>query len=317
MSKISHLMEMIITLQYKGLTTASELADTLEVDKKTIYRYISSLNKANIPVHTRKGRYGGFFIDEEFYMKPSKLSEDELQSLLMASEILTEENGFTGEKQLKSAVAKIKNLCINKDSNLQHLNNSGDFKISEIGSLQGLEDKISKINYAMSRGRTLSLQYLSISKNNLTIEKLDCYNLIFREGGWHVIGYCHKKDSVETFRLSRIKSIEITNEIYMRPYNFSLKDYLKDNEKLFKGEKIKVTVKFHREAADFIKNGSWHVSEELQSLEEDDILFNLYVDETDELKKWIMGFGKNAEIIEPQYLREEIREELEEMCKKY
>ncbi|WML35995.1 HTH domain-containing protein [Clostridium sp. OS1-26] len=54
MSKISHLLEMIITLQYKGLTTASELAETLEVDKKTIYRYINSLNKANIPVYTKK-----------------------------------------------------------------------------------------------------------------------------------------------------------------------------------------------------------------------------------------------------------------------
>lgn len=317
MSKISHLLEMIITLQYKGLTTASELADTLGVDKKTIYRYINSLNEANIPIHTKKGRYGGFYIDKEFYMKPSKLNEEELQSLLMASHVLTEENGFVGEKSLKTAIEKIKSLCINEDNQLKYLNDSGSFNANEIGSLQSLEDKIAKINYAMSRGRTLSLNYLSLNKNNLTIEKLDCYNLIFREGAWHAIGYNHRKDSVQTFRVSRISSLKITDEIYMRPYNFSLKDYIRDNWGSFKEGKIKVTIKFSEEAVPLIKSGKWHISEELEILEDGSVLFNLYVDETGELKNWVIGFGRNAELIEPQQLREEIKQELAEMCKKY
>lgn len=317
MSKISHLLEMITTLQYKGLTTASELAETLEVDKKTIYRYINSLNMANIPVHTKKGRYGGFYIDKEFYMKPSKLSEEELQSLLMASQILTEENGFIHEKDLQRAIAKIKSLSINNDDELQNLNDNGYFKISEIGTLQNLEDKISKINYAMSRGRAISISYFSINKNSVNLEKLDAYNLIFKEGLWYVIGYCHRKDSIEAFEVSRIKDFKITNEIYMRPYDFSLKDYLKNNLTLFKGEKIKITIKFNEEVSSFIKDGKWHVSEELEHLKDGSVLFTMHLDETDEIIKWIMGFGKNAEIIEPQELREEIKKELEEMYKIY
>lgn len=317
MSKISHLLEMIITLQYKGLTTASELAETLEVDKKTIYRYINSLNKANIPVYTKKGRYGGFYIDEEFYMKPSKLSEEELQSLLMATKILTEENGFIAEKNLQSAVSKIKSMCINNNDELKILNDSGCFKMNEIGNSQGMEDKVSKINYAINRGRTISINYFSINKNNLTVRKVDPYTLLFREGAWYIIGYCHMKDTIETFKLSRIKTIKATNEIYMIPHTFSLKDYLNNNWSVFKGEKIKVIIKFDKNISEFIKDGMWHISQQIEELQNGDVLLSIYLDDTDEIKKWILGIGKDAEVVEPKSLREEIKMEIEQIYKKY
>lgn len=317
MSKISHLLEMIITLQYKGLTTASELAETLEVDKKTIYRYINSLNKANIPVYTKKGRYGGFYIDQEFYMKPSKLSEEELQALLMATKILTEENGFIAEKSLQSAVSKIKSMCINDDDELKCLNDNGCFKIGEIGNLQGMEDKISKINYAINRGRTVSINYFSINKNNLTVRKVDPYTLLFREGAWYIIGYCHMNDTIETFKLSRIKTIKATNEIYMIPHTFSLKDYLNNNWGVFRGKKTKVVIKFDKSISEFIKDGRWHISQQIEELEDGDVLLSMYLDDTDELKKWIIGIGKDAEVLEPKSLREEIKMEIGQIYKKY
>ncbi|NMM63214.1 transcriptional regulator [Clostridium sp. P21] len=317
MSKISHLIEMIITLQYKGLTTATELAETLEVDKKTIYRYISSLNKANIPVHTKKGRYGGFYIDQEFFMKPSKLSEEELQALLMSAQILTKENGFVYESELQKAVTKIKSLYINSDNELNYLNEDGNFKINEVGSLQNLQDKISQINYAMSRGRTLSINYFSINRNNLTIKKVDPYNLIFREGSWYIIGYYYKNDKVETFKVSRIQNLKVTEEIYMIPHTFSLKEYLDENWAIFKGDKNKIIIKFDEKVSEFIKNGKWHPNEQIQNLEDGSVLLTIYLDELDEIKSWILGFGKNAEVIEPVELREEIKKEIEYIYKKY
>lgn len=317
MSKISHLLEMITTLQYKGLTTASELAETLQVDKKTIYRYINSLNEANIPIYTKKGRYGGFYIDEEFYMKPSKLSEEELQSLIMAAQILTQENGFRQERELQSAVAKVRSLSIENDDALSHLNYNGNFNIKSIGNLENIGQKISKVNCAMSRGRTLSVNYFSINKNSLTIRKIDPYSLIFREGSWYIIGYCHMNDNVETFQVSRIKNLKITDEIYMKPHTFSLKGYLENNWNVFKGEKTKIIIKFDKEIEEFIKSTKWHSSQQLKLNEDGSIVLTLYLDKTDDIKKWVIGFGSRAEVIEPKKLREEIKREIEEIYKKY
>lgn len=169
----------------------------------------------------------------------------------------------------------------------------------------------------MSRGRTLNIDYFSVNKNNLTVTKVDPYNLIFREGAWYIIAYCHMKDEVETFKVSRIKSVKVTDEIYMRPYTFSLKEYLKNNWGVFRGEKIKVSVRFDKKLEDFIKNTKWHINQQIEDEENDFIIFSVYLNETNEIKKWIMSFGKMAEVIEPESLREEIKQEIEAMYKKY
>ncbi|MCY6484451.1 HTH domain-containing protein [Clostridium aestuarii] len=113
MSKLSHLLELIIMLQRKELTTASEIAEIFNVDKKTIYRYVEALKAANIPVESKKGRYGGFSINKDFYIKYPKLDSKELEALLMAAKMLTREKGFFYADELQSAVMKIKNTVVN------------------------------------------------------------------------------------------------------------------------------------------------------------------------------------------------------------
>ncbi|MCC9293381.1 YafY family transcriptional regulator [Clostridium sp. WLY-B-L2] len=317
MSKISNLLEIIMIIQYKGLTTASELAQTLGVDKKTVYRYISSLNKANVPVYTKKGRYGGFYIDKNFYMKSANLSARELSALLMASEVLTKQNGFIYEKELKNAVYKIKSVSINSDINLSEMDDTGGFSIDSIGNLKKLEDKISQISYSMSKGKSLNVNYFSVNKNNLTMRKVDPYDLVFKQGNWYVVGYCHMKDDIEIFKLDRIKSLKISDDIYMRPHTFSLKDYLNQHWGVFMGDKIKVLIKFSRNISHFIKSTKWNTNQRIDDLEDGSIILSLYIDDIEDVKKWVMGFGKDAEIIEPEELRKNIKLELEELYKKY
>lgn len=317
MSKLSHLMEMVITLQHKKLTTASELSDILEVDKKTIYRYINTLISANVPIHTKKGRYGGFYIDEGFYMKFPSLSKEEMQALLMSSKILTKSNGFIYENQLMSAVEKIKRTCIDNNIDFDDLENNASFKIDNIGSLEKLNDKISKINYSISKGRAIIISYYSINKNKLSVRKIEPYTVMFKEGDWYVIGYCHAKEEVRTFKISRIKSIDNTSDIYMKPTNFSLKEYLKNNWEVFIGGEQEVVIRFDTATADFIKQSKWNANQQISDNLDGSIIFRVFVNELDEVKDWVMGFGNHAEVIAPGTLRGEIKYEIQELSKKY
>jgi predicted DNA-binding transcriptional regulator YafY len=310
-------MEMVITLQHKKLTTASELSDILEVDKKTIYRYINTLISANVPIHTKKGRYGGFYIDEGFYMKFPSLSKEEMQALLMSSKILTKSNGFIYENQLMSAVEKIKRTCIDNNMDFDDLENNASFKIDNIGSLEKLNDKISKINYSISKGRAIIISYYSINKNKLTVRKIEPYTVIFKEGDWYVIGYCHAKEEVRTFKISRIKSIDNTSDIYMKPINFSLKEYLKNNWEVFIGGEQEVVIRFDTATADFIKQSKWNANQQISDNLDGSIIFRVFVNEFDGIKNWVMGFGSHAEVIAPDTLRGEIKYEIQELSKKY
>lgn len=319
MSKLSHLLEMIITLQYKPLTSASELAEILGVDKKTIYRYIDSLNEANIPVHTKKGRYGGFYLDDEFCMKPNNLSEEELKAIIMASEILTKENGFNYENELKNAVAKIKKVEINAKPELQHMVKDKGFKLDRIGCIENLDENIAKVNYAMQKGRTLSITYYSVNKNSTVVHKVDPYNLVFHKGDWCLIGYSYYLNCVETFKFSRIRRIKSTNEIYMKPVTFSLKEYLDKNKSKSNLDEIDIKIKFssNSNVSDFIKDNIRYDNREIEENKDGNIVLKFSVADFEDVKEWIMGFGAEVEVVEPQSLRDQILNDIEMMLKIY
>lgn len=317
MSKLAHLLEIIVMLQYKPLTSASELSEILGVDKKTIYRYIDSLNEANIPVRTKKGRYGGFHIDEKFCMKPGKLSKNEIEALMMATEILTNENGFYYEFELKNAVSKIMSTELNLNVELQDLKDLEEFKIKNIGCSNKLDKKIAEINFAMQRGKTINIDYYSINKNDITVHKVDSYNLLFSKGSWYMAGYSYFSDRIEIFNLSRINKVEITNEIYMKPSSFSLEEYWDKNITVFREEQKEVKIRFCGKAISTIKKGIWCENQEIEEYEDGSVMLHMYVEDIGEIKKWIMGFGSDAEIIEPQELRTEIMDDIKLLVKKY
>lgn len=317
MSKLSHLLEMIITLQYKPLTSASELAEILGVDKKTIYRYINSLNEANIPVHTKKGRYGGFYLDKEFCLKPNNLNEEELKSLIMASHILTKEKGFSYENELRNAVEKIRNVELNNNPELKHMKEDEGFKLDDIGCMDSFDDAIAKINHAMEKGRTISITYYTINKSSLSVHKVDPYTLMFHRGAWYLIGYSYLLNCVETFKLSRIKKIKATNEIYMKPAAFSIKTYLEKNKGLFKTGDTEIKIKFSNNVSSFIKEGLWYDSQEIENLEDGSIILKFNINNLSDIKSWIMGFGTEAEVLSPEKLRNEILDDIENLLKIY
>lgn len=317
MSKLSHLLDLIIMLQYKEFTTASELADILGVDKKTIYRYIDTLQMSNIPVEAKKGRYGGFYINKSFHMKYPKLEKKELEALIMASKILTKENGFFYAHEFQSAITKIKNTSLSDLKESNGLKDDISVEISKDKCLENFDDIMSKINYAMSKGRVLKIIYFSMNKNDEVERRVNPYSIFFKEGMWYLIAYCNTERDERIFEISRIEDIEITKEIFIKPKNLNLKECLDDSWKTFKGEQISIRVKFSKNIGRLVKKNEWNLNQEIKCNSSGDIVFKARINELKEIKKWILGFGSQAEILEPIELRNEIKEEMGKIVEKY
>lgn len=317
MSKISHLMQLLLTLQHKKFTTASELAETLNVDKKTIYRYISNLNLANIPIHTKKGRYGGFYIDEEFYMKTPKLTLEELHAILVAEEIINCNDEFPLRKDLKNAVIKIKTTCIGEHEDLDNIYKSHKFDLNKVVCKLNLDEKIEYINTSMDKGRSLNIKYVCENKNEIGENTIDPYNLIYKDGEWFIICYCHEKNKVEALRLSKIYEFKIVNFIFIKPRDFSLNKYLKEQWGVFSGEKILVKIRFNSSISKFIKGIKWSPNQIIEDERDGGIILSLFLDDIGDIKSWILGFGGEAEVLEPGSLRKEIGQEIDKLINFY
>lgn len=317
MSKLAHLTQILITLQYKKLVTASELAEIINVDKKTIYRYIDTLVAADLPVYTKKGRHGGFYLDGEIFIKDAKLNEEEMKALLIAAEILTADNGFAFEHEFKRAVTKIKNVSLRNDDKLSVLDSAKDFKISSIGDLGKIEDIMCKINYAMSKGRAVEIIYYSLAKNSTTKERVDPYNIILREGSWYIVAYSYMKNEVKFFALSRIKSLIVTDDIFIKPRDFKLGEFLDKNWVVFRGGNKQIKIKFSKKTAEFVRNIKWHANQSIEDEKDGTIIMSLFLDDFAEIKQWIMGFGAEVEVLEPKELRDDIADDIKKLYVNY
>ena len=74
---------------------------------------------------------------------------------------------------------------------------------------------------------------------------------------------------------------------------------------------------FPPDAASYIKEKIWHESQEIHPQDDGSIIFEAEVAGTDEIKFWIMSWGSKAEVLEPESLRDEIREEAEVILERY
>ncbi|ERI89403.1 HTH domain protein [Clostridiales bacterium oral taxon 876 str. F0540] len=302
MSKLAHLAEILITLQYKNFVTALELSEILAVDKKTVYRYIDNLIEAKIPIQTRKGRNGGFYLEENFFMRSPNLTTEELEALLLAAEILTMKNGFTYENNLKSAVGKIKNVS---DIHTEKKTRKG-----MIENINNIDNKLYSIIQNIERGRAVEIEYLTPAKDNIVNTTVDPYTVIYRMGEWHLIGYDHLISSTKSFSVNMINRIKTTNLVFIKPADFSLGEFIKKYFGTFYGNKIEVKIKLSEELRGFISRVKWHADEEIEEFIDGSFTLKFYLDELSEVKNWVMGLGSAAEVIEPVQLRDEIKQEV-------
>jgi predicted DNA-binding transcriptional regulator YafY len=206
---------------------------------------------------------------------------------------------------LKTAVTKIKN-----NSNIDVDNKLG---IRLNGYPGDLDDALSKLISSIQSGRAVELTYISIGSDNIVKIVVDPYNVIYKEGEWHLIGLEHRLNQVRNYQLKRVEKIKTTNLISIKPINFSLSKYINNSWGAFIGDKIKVVIRFDQKSKNIITNHKWHYNQVLEVIEEGDILLKLYLDNISEIKNWVMGFGSAAEVVEPLQLREEIKVEVDKL----
>ena len=100
--------------------------------------------------------------------------------------------------------------------------------------------------------------------------------------------------------------------------DFSLNTYLETGflaERATEPENI--VIKFDEYQARWIRERRWHTSQQIEELPSGELILRLRVGGLGEVKRWIMGYGSHAEVLEPESLRREIKEEVKKMQKIY
>ena len=296
--KDNRLFRILYYILEKGKVTANELADKFEVSVRTIYRDIDSISSAGIPIYVLQGKGGGIEIAEDFVLSKSLLSENEKQQIMSALQGL-DNTTIQRENELLtklSALFKMKNTSwIEVDFNNWQNNKMYEKTFDDIKS-------------AILSKNIISFTYFS-SNEKETDRSVKPVRLLFKSQDWYLYALCLLRNDFRYFKLSRIKNLEIHTE----KFDDNFEDVILKKETPHENT-VNIKVKFDRKVA-------FRVYDELNGEITEDNDGNLYTEieipNDYNLYNYIFSFGDEAEVLEPEEVRMQIKKMINKMAEKY
>jgi predicted DNA-binding transcriptional regulator YafY len=176
-------------------------------------------------------------------------------------------------------------------------------------------EHIPRIHRALAEHRTIRTRYYSASRDSEDDREIDPYQLTLFDGALYIAGYCHMRKEVRTFAVERVRTVHVTSARFTRPADFNAERYLADTWVIMRENLVTVRVIFSKRTAPYIRERLWHPSQKLRDLD-DGRLEPLRAADTLEVRRWILGYGVQAEVVAPRGLREAMRLEAEWLAKK-
>lgn len=299
--KIDRLVGILSVLLQKDHVTEPYLAEKFEVSRRTISRDINDLCKAGIPIAARQGVNGGIYIMPGYKIDCTLLTVSEMQDILAGLRSLDSVNDTNCYGQLMEKLYA-GSYDINEGSQYVIIDLSSWYKDS-------LAPKIKEIRKAIEHCLEIEFEYYSPRGEG--IRTVEPYYLLFRWSNWYVWGWCSKRKDYRLFKLNRMDSLKITDNTFTRreaefPY--------KENEHIYSGD-------IHVKAV-FDSCCKWRLVEEygtgcFKEQSDGKLLFSADFDDKDYLINWIMSFRENAEVVEPEEIRNKIISTAEKITEKY
>ena len=298
----------------------AELISELDCQRRTVYRDIEALQSAGFPLYNEKvnGRNIWFVLDSKEQSVETPFNITELMALYFGRDLLKALDGTFLSDSLKSLVDKIKTKL--PEDSLSYLNKiEQTFQVSAKQSKfnENFPDIMKDVNDAALEKKYIKIDYYTISRDEITKRKVAPYKILFFDGTYYLIAYCSLRDSVRTFSLDRIKSLRITTEDFEIAEDFNINEYTKQSFGVFQGEKTLVKIKFLKEIAKIVAEKIWHESQRISWNDDGSMLFDIEVAGIDEIKIWIMQWGKGAIVLEPKELKDRIKKDIVKMLDNY
>lgn len=217
-------------LQTHGRISGPELARRLEVDPRTVRRYIGMLEEMGIPITADRGRDGAYSLVAGFKLPPMMFTDDEALALSVGLLAARGLGLAEAASAVASAQAKLERVM---PANLKRRVRAVDETVAldhshppqgEAGDNAAL---VALSAAAQARNR-VRLHYRTVDRGE-TERDFDPYGLACRRGRWYAVGHCHLRDGLRSFRLDRVQSVTPLEIEFLRPADFDALAHLAES----------------------------------------------------------------------------------------
>jgi predicted DNA-binding transcriptional regulator YafY len=301
--KVIRLLDIYVMIAQKKYPSVPSLADRLGVSERTIFRYLEIINTIDSIDFDPERRGYGFTRGDRTRML--SLKKEELMILLAEGEAVSHLGESLGES-FQGLVGRItaagrrpagaKTPIMVKMPDAAGASKGGPF--------------FTTLCTCVDERRSVEITYHARHTGETTKRIIDPYGLVFYDGAWIVVGYCHLRKQIRSFAFDRILEMKERNLYFTPREGFNLDDYFARSWGIFDDKEVKVTLRFTPEVADYVLRIKWHPSERRKTLPGGGLEVSYRVAGVAEIKRWIYSWLPNVEVVKPKWFRDQVKAEL-------
>ncbi len=313
MNRTDRLVAMVMFLQGRRVVKADELAAHFEVTVRTIYRDVSALSEAGVPVVGEAGV--GYSLVKGYHLPPVMFTTEEAMALFIGGELVKGFADASMVEPMESALLKIRSvLPRDRQDDLERLRKAvAIYGAPKLPS--GIDQRtLLPIQQAVVSRRVLRLTYRGRARMEDTRRDVEPLGVTFHGGAWYLVAWCRLRTDFRYFKLERVRGLEVLGERFQPRPDFSLEHYMA--KAMTPEETIEVKVWFAAAAMERARRESHTaIVSETPVRGGCEVVLRSYSLEW--LGGWVLSFGEDAEAIEPVELRRRVREQAERALRRH
>jgi predicted DNA-binding transcriptional regulator YafY len=309
--RASRLLTMLMLLQTRGRMSAQALAEAAEVSVRTVYRDADELSASGVPIYAERGRNGGFQLLDGWRTKLTGMTAEEAQAVFLAG--LPGPAAELGLGEVMAAAQLKLMTALPADWRADARRVSSRFHLDPVGWYRGAErpDRLPAIAQAVWNARRLQLTYERWS--GVVERTVDPLGLVLKAGAWYLIAAV--EGSARTYKVANIQALETLDQGFERPSDFDLSAWWTASTQRFEAElyrglaRLRVSPRGLRLLADL---GGAVAGAAERSAEAPDpqgwVCVTIPIETLEHAAGQLIGLGADAEVLEPQDLRDAMAE---------
>lgn len=315
MSRLSNALNMYMLLQSRRLVQVKEIAEILEVSPRMVKEYKRDFEKARIYIGSKKGRYGGYYLENRLSLKGLGITKKELESLKMANEIIK-----SGNYMFSLDFEMLANKILNLEGEFDYIDYFNKDTLKPL-YMQKKEREFWKI---ISKGiisrRKIDMSYRSLANNedrNDIRRVVHPYGTFDHDGAMYFFGYCELRKNIRYFKMSRIQELNILDDKFTINNTYDIKNILRTSFGIIDDDMFYLKLKISYPMSQLVKEKQYSVEQRITELDKDTIIFEARLKGYPEVKSWVLSMGSKVEVLEPEKLREDIIDEMRKLRRVY
>ncbi|MCB1088456.1 MAG: WYL domain-containing protein [Verrucomicrobiae bacterium] len=267
-------------------------------------------NDLGLPLAYDRSRHGYYYERPVHEFPMLRYSVEDVVALFLARKAVEPLQGTALEATLRDSFKRLSG-ALQGEVTFRWSDLDQAFSVKDSGVVPADVRLFEKLARAVLECREIRFEYRKIESDDWEPRKLRPFHLGDFDGGWYAIGHDPDRRARRTFALQRMRTVQVLQSQFLRPADFNLADHLGGSFGVWhqpesNGKRQRIRLRFTGWAARLVSERRWHPSQEIRWLGEKEETLEMILELSgfEEISRWILSWGPQVEVLEPEELRQ-------------